>query len=131
MSDSNDVTSANGTTKKQLILNAFAINAPGHLSPGLWRHPRNATAGFNKLGYWTNLAQLLDKAGFHTLFIADVLGAYDVYKGPANAGPVLASGAQFPIHDPLYLVPTLASVTENLTFGITASTTYDAPYAVV
>ncbi|KAL6703110.1 hypothetical protein ACN47E_010172 [Coniothyrium glycines] len=119
----------NGTAKKQLILNAFAINAPGHLSPGLWRHPRNATQGFNKLKYWTDLAKILDKAGFHALFIADVLGAYDVYKGPANVDPVLASGAQFPIHDPLYLVPTLASVTENLVFGITASTIYDAPYA--
>ncbi|CAO2649982.1 Nn.00g012740.m01.CDS01 [Neocucurbitaria sp. VM-36] len=126
MSHSNGI---NGTVKKQVILNAFAINAPAHLSPGLWQHPRNATAGFNKLKYWTDLAQLLDRAGFHAPFIADVLGAYDVYKGPANVDPVLASGAQFPIHDPLYLVPTLASVTENLAFGITASTTYDAPYA--
>ncbi|KAJ4988003.1 alkanesulfonate monooxygenase [Stagonosporopsis vannaccii] len=114
---------------KELILNAFAINAPAHLSPGLWRHPRNATAGFNTLKYWVDLAQLLDKAGFHSLFIADVLGAYDVYRGPANVDPVLASGAQFPVHDPLYLVPTLASATESLTFGITASTTYDNPYA--
>lgn len=120
---------ASNETKRELILNAFAINAPAHLSPGLWRHPRNATAGFNKLKYWVDLAQLLDKAGFHALFIADVLGAYDVYKGPANVDPVLASGAQFPIHDPLYLVPTLASVTKNLIFGVTASTTYDAPYA--
>lgn len=120
---------SNKPTRKKLVLNAFAINAPAHLSPGLWRHPRNATAGFNKLKYWVDLAQLLDRAGFHALFIADVLGAYDVYKGPANVDPVLASGAQFPIHDPLYLVPTLASVTESLTFGITASTTYDAPYA--
>ncbi|KAF3053231.1 hypothetical protein E8E11_011854 [Didymella keratinophila] len=106
-----EISTSNGISKKQLILNAFAINAPGHLSPGLWRHPRNATAGFNKLKYWTDLAQLLDKAGFHALFIADVLGAYDVYKGPANVDPVLAS------------------VTENLVFGVTASTTYDAPYA--
>lgn len=124
-----EISTSDGTSKRQLILNAFAINAPGHLSPGLWRHPRNATAGFNKLKYWTDLAQLLDKAGFHALFIADVLGAYDVYRGPANVDPVLASGAQFPIHDPLYLVPTLASVTKNLVFGVTASTTYDAPYA--
>ena len=71
----------NGTTssagKKQLILNAFAMNTPGHLSPGLWRHPRNRTNEYKKLGFWTDLAQLLDKAGFHSLFLADVLGAYD------------------------------------------------------
>ncbi|KAF1347302.1 xenobiotic compound monooxygenase, DszA family [Lizonia empirigonia] len=90
---------------------------------------RVSEEGFNKLKYWVDLAKLLDKAGFHALFIADVLGPYDVYKGGSNVDPVLASGAQFPIHDPLYLVPTLASVTDNLTFGVTASTTYDAPYA--
>ncbi|KAF2799064.1 alkanesulfonate monooxygenase [Melanomma pulvis-pyrius CBS 109.77] len=124
------MTPVNGSTKpkKQLILNAFAINAPAHLSPGLWRHPRNKTADFNKLKFWTDLAQLLDRANFHALFIADVLGPYDVYKGPANVNPALASGAQFPIHDPLYLVPAMAAVTSNLGFGITASTTYDLPY---
>lgn len=117
------------TPKKKLILNAFAMNSPAHLAPGLWRHPRNRTADFNKLSFWTDLARLLDEANFHALFIADVLGAYDVYKGPANVDPALRSGAQFPIHDPLYLVPSMAAATRNLVFGVTASTTYDAPYA--
>jgi len=31
--------------------------------------------------------------------------------------------------DPLYLVPAMAAVTKNLVFGITASTTYEQPYA--
>jgi hypothetical protein len=35
--------SLNGHAKKQIILNAFVMNTPGHLSPGLWRHPRNKT----------------------------------------------------------------------------------------
>jgi hypothetical protein len=63
--------------------------------------PEKATQ-YNRLRFWTDLAQLLDKANFHALFIADVLGPYDVYKGPANAGPVIPSGAQFPINGPLY-----------------------------
>ncbi|EKV06707.1 hypothetical protein PDIG_68140 [Penicillium digitatum PHI26] len=29
--------------KKQIILNAFVMNTPGHLAPGLWKHPRNKT----------------------------------------------------------------------------------------
>ncbi|RFU26800.1 hypothetical protein B7463_g9539, partial [Scytalidium lignicola] len=62
------------------------------------------------------------------MFVADVLDPYDVYKGPANEGPALLSGAQFPVNDPLYLVPALTAVTKNIAFGITASTTYDAPY---
>ena len=120
----------NGQTKKQLILNGFVITSPGHLAPGLWKHPRNQTTDYNKLKFWTDLAQRLDKANFHALFVADVLGGYDVYKGPANVGPAIPSGAQFPINDPLYAVPAMAAVTENLAFGITASTTYDLPYAL-
>ncbi|KAI1138356.1 Nitrilotriacetate monooxygenase component A/pristinamycin IIA synthase subunit A [Hypoxylon sp. FL0543] len=116
--------------KKQFLLNAFVMTTPGHLSPGLWRHPRNRTDEYNKLKFWTSLAQLLDDGGFHAMFIADTLGPYDVYKGPANVDPVLASGAQFPVNDPLYGVPAMAAATKNLIFGVTASTTYDAPYAL-
>jgi FMN-dependent oxidoreductase (nitrilotriacetate monooxygenase family) len=120
----------NGTPKKQLILNAFVMNTPGHQAAGLWRHPRNKTDQYKKLSFWTDLAQLLDKAGFHSMFIADTLGPYDVYKGPANVGPALAAGAQFPVNDPLYLVPAMAAVTKNLIFGVTASLTYEKPYAL-
>lgn len=116
--------------KKQLILNAFVITSPGHLAPGLWKHPRNKTTDYKTLSFWTSLAQTLDRAHFHALFIADVLGGYDVYKGPANMAPAIPSGAQFPINDPLYAVPAMAAVTTNLVFGVTASTTYDLPYAL-
>ncbi|KAI1621286.1 alkanesulfonate monooxygenase [Exophiala viscosa] len=116
--------------KKKMILNAFVMNSPGHLATGFWKHPRNKTTEYTKLKFWTDLAQMLDKAGFHALFVADVLGAYDIYKGPGNHGPVTSAGAQFPINDPLYTVPAMAAVTKNLTFGITASTTYEAPYAL-
>lgn len=119
-----------GPPKKQLLLNAFVMTSPGHLSPGLWRHPRNQTADYNKLRFWTDLARRLDDAGFHALFIADTLGAYDVYRGPANVDPALASGAQFPVNDPLYAVPAMAAATRSLVFGVTASTTYDHPYAL-
>ena len=39
---------------------------------------------FNKLDHWTSLAQLLERGKFHGVFIADVLGGYDVYGGPQN-----------------------------------------------
>ncbi|KAH8894674.1 Nitrilotriacetate monooxygenase component A/pristinamycin IIA synthase subunit A [Thozetella sp. PMI_491] len=130
-------TTANGPSvagqekeKKQLILNAFVMNTPCHLAPGLWRHPKNKTDQYKKLSFWTDLAQLLDKGGFHAMFIADVLGPYDVYKGPANTVPVLSSGSQYPVSDPLYLVPSMAAATKNLIFGVTASLTYDKPYAL-
>ncbi|KAH7126082.1 luciferase-like domain-containing protein [Dactylonectria macrodidyma] len=119
---------ANG--KRQIILNAFVMNTPGHLSPGLWRHPENKTDQYKKLSFWIELAQLLDKADFHAIFIADTLGPYDVYKGPSNVIPALNSGAQFPVNDPLYLIPAMAAATKNLIFGVTASLTYEKPYSL-
>jgi hypothetical protein len=73
--------------EKKLVINAFVMNSPGHLAPGLWKHPRNNIAEYTNLKYWMNLAQLLDKANFHPMFVADALGGYDVYKGPADVGP--------------------------------------------
>jgi hypothetical protein len=48
--------------------------------------------------------------------IAHTRGAYDVYKGPSNVVPTLASGAQFPAIDPLYLVRPMSAVTRSLIF---------------
>lgn len=123
--------SKNGKPKKKSwILNAFVSTSPGHLAPGLWKAPRNKTTDYTKLKFWTDLAQLLEKGKFHALFIADILGPYDVYKGPQNHGPALKSGTIYPVNDPMYAVPAMAAVTKNLAFGITASTTYDQPYAL-
>ena len=67
---------------------------------GIWRHPRNETWRYNDISYWTEVAKLLE-GNFHAIFLADVLGAYDVYDGPRNFSPVLAGAAQFPVSDPL------------------------------
>ncbi|CAG8973716.1 hypothetical protein HYALB_00006988, partial [Hymenoscyphus albidus] len=105
---------------KKWIMNAFAMFAPGHLSPG----------DYTNLTYWTNLAKTLERGKFHGLFLADVLGIYDVYKGPGNVEPAVGSGSQFPIGDPFLLISAMASVTTSLSFAITSSTTYEHPYAL-
>lgn len=116
--------------KKQLIVNAFAMQAPGHLNPGLFRYPKDKGTSYNDIKHWIALAQKLEAAKFHAIFFADVLGGYDVYKGPANLDPTIPAAAQFPINDPLYSIAALAAATESIGFGVTASTTYDAPYAL-
>jgi hypothetical protein len=68
---------------------------------GLWKHPQDKGGDFTNLEYWINLAKVLEDGKFHGLFLADHLGVYDVYKGPANPNPALLSGAQFPVGDPL------------------------------
>lgn len=55
-------------------------------------------------------------------------GGYDVYKGPRNLDPAAISGAQWPVNEPLAVVPAMAAVTKNLGFGVTVTTTYEQPY---
>lgn len=63
---------------------------------------------------------------FDGIFQADVLGIYDKYG--SNPRAALSSGAQVPLIDPTLTVPAMAAVTRNLTFGITATTSYEHPY---
>ncbi|KAJ5391175.1 hypothetical protein N7509_006665 [Penicillium cosmopolitanum] len=114
--------------KKSLILNAFVEMCSGHQSPGLWRHPEDESHRFNDVDHWIELAQLLESAKFHGIFIADVLGGYDVYKGPRNLDPAVVSGAQWPVNEPLAVVPAMAAATKNIGFGVTVTTTYEQPY---
>src|SRR4026207_2211749 len=67
--------------KKQIRLNAFAMNCVAHQSPGLWTHPRDRTLDYNRLPYWLDLARTLERGRFDGLFLADVLGVYDVFGG--------------------------------------------------
>ena len=112
--------------KKQIRLNAFAMNCVAHQSPGLWTHPRDRTANYNRLPYWIDLAKTLERGRFDGLFLADVLGVYDVYGG--NPDAALRNAAQTPANEPLMLIPAMAAVTENLGFGVTSNLSFEPPY---
>ena len=111
---------------RQIRFNAFDMNCVAHQSSGLWRHPEDQSHRYKDLDYWTNLAQLLESGTFDGIFIADVLGTYDVY-GDSNEAAI-RHGAQVPVGDPLLLVSAMAHVTEHLGFGVTAGTAYEHPY---
>ncbi|MFF0818194.1 LLM class flavin-dependent oxidoreductase [Rhodococcus sp. NPDC003318] len=111
---------------RQIRFNAFDMNCVAHQSPGLWRHPQDQSHRYTDLRYWTELAQLLERGLFDGLFIADVLGTYDVYGGTDEAA--LRQGAQIPVADPLLLVSAMAAATEHLGFGITTGTGFEHPY---
>jgi FMN-dependent oxidoreductase (nitrilotriacetate monooxygenase family) len=111
---------------KQIRLNAFDMNCIGHQSPGLWTHPDDRADSYNTLEYWTDLARTLERGKFDALFLADVLGIYDVYKGSADTA--LANAVQVPVNDPLMVVPPMAMVTEHLGFWITCALSYELPY---
>ncbi|MEX3633462.1 LLM class flavin-dependent oxidoreductase [Paraburkholderia sp. BR14320] len=111
---------------KPIRFNAFEMNCVGHQSPGLWAHPRDRSWQYKDLEYWTDLAKVLEKGIFDGIFIADVIGYYDVYKG--NNYHALHQAAQIPVNDPLQLAAPIAMVTEHLGIGITASTSFEHPY---
>ncbi|WP_255429665.1 LLM class flavin-dependent oxidoreductase [Salinibacterium sp. ZJ70] len=111
---------------RQIRFNAFDMNCVAHQSSGMWRHPDDRSDTYKDIEYWTNLAQLLERGTFDGIFIADVLGTYDVYGGTNEAA--IRNGAQVPVNDPVLLVSAMAAVTKNLGFGVTAGTAYEHPY---
>lgn len=115
------------TEKKPLILNLFEMACISHITHGLWSLPGNNRHRFDELGYWTELAEILEDGGFHGVFLADVIGAYDVFRGGPETA--LREGLQSPNLDPLLVIPAMAAVTKRLGFGATFSTTYEPPFA--
>jgi FMN-dependent oxidoreductase (nitrilotriacetate monooxygenase family) len=111
---------------KQIHLNAFEMNCVGHGTHGLWVHPENNRHRYADIEYWTELAQLLERGLFDALFIADVIGTYDVYKGSRETA--VREALQIPNNDPFMVVPAMAVVTKHLAFACTFSTTYEPPF---
>lgn len=111
---------------KKISFNAFEMNCIAHQSPGLWRHPQDRSVEYKDLEYWTDLAQILERGFFDGIFIADVLGIYDVYH--QSAEHALTGAVQVPVNDPLQIVPAMATVTKHLGFGVTTSISFEHPY---
>lgn len=114
------------TEKKRIILNAFDMTCVSHQSTGMWRHPSSQATRYNDIEYWTNMAIELERGHFDTLFIADVVGVYDVYRGSGEAA--LKDAAQVPVNDPFAAISAMAAVTKHVGFGVTAAITYEHPY---
>ncbi len=112
--------------RQHILLNAFDMNCVGHINHGLWTHPRDRATDYRRLDYWTNLARTLERGLFDGLFLADIVGTYDVYRG--NVDVPLRESIQLPVNDPLLLVPAMAAATQHLGFGVTVNLSYEAPY---
>jgi FMN-dependent oxidoreductase (nitrilotriacetate monooxygenase family) len=102
------------------------MNCVAHQSPGLWAHPRDRSWQYKDVEYWTELAATLERGVFDGIFIADVIGYYDVYKGSND--DAIREAAQIPVNDPLQLAVPISMATKHLGIGITASTSFEHPY---
>lgn len=112
--------------KKRLLINAFSMNCVSHIHHGLWRAPGTRQLDYHSLDAWVELAKLLEAGKFDTLFLADVVGPYDIYRG--NADTAVREAMQIPVNDPSLLIPTMAHATSNLGFAYTGSILADHPY---
>jgi alkanesulfonate monooxygenase len=68
----------------------------------------------------------LERGLFDGLFLAYVLGVYDVFGGGPEAA--LRHATQTPVNDPLLLVPAMAAATKHLGFGVTVTLSYEPPF---
>ncbi|CAI4217796.1 unnamed protein product [Parascedosporium putredinis] len=132
-------TAPNGApeAKKQILINAFDMSTIGHLSPGQWKNPADKSATKRKLQYWIDLAKLLERGGINALFLADTYGGYDTYQEAwTTASGELPNGRSLipPLKKPMLMqgttkpITAMAAVTKNLSFAITASTSFEPPF---
>ncbi|MDQ8702369.1 LLM class flavin-dependent oxidoreductase [Streptomyces sp. LHD-70] len=115
-------------SNQPLKLFAFDVCAPAHLTAGSWRDAADQGFRYTDLAYWTDTAKMLEEARFDGIFFADTVGYHDVYAGSPDAA--MRDAAQFPINDPSLVVSAMAAHTRHLGFGVTASLTYEQPYAL-
>jgi long-chain alkane monooxygenase len=111
---------------KQIRLNAFDMNCIGHIQHGMWTHPRDRSGSYNTIEYWQDLARTAERGLFDGVFLADIVGVYDVYKD--SPGPSILNTVQLPVNDPMLVVPVMAAVTKHIGFGVTSNLTYEPPY---
>jgi long-chain alkane monooxygenase len=111
---------------KRIYFNAFHMNCVVHQSPGLWVRAGDQMHNYTDLDTWVELAKLLERGRFDALFLADVVGVYDVYRG--NRVAALTQAAQVPVNDPALLIPAMAYATRHLGFAFTSSTLQYHPF---
>ncbi|RZP36260.1 MAG: LLM class flavin-dependent oxidoreductase [Acidimicrobiales bacterium] len=111
---------------RRMMLNAFTMNCVSHIQQGMWTRGDTRQTEFNSLEPWLELARIAEKGCLDTIFLADVIGLYDNYKGGASTS--FQEAMQVPVNDPMLLIPAMASVTEHLGFAFTSSVLQAHPF---
>lgn len=113
---------------RELIYNAFLHLTPNHHSHGYWRTDEGSSQyGYSKLDPYVDVVKTLERGKFDSLFIADVVGVYDLDFGDGNAS--IRAGSQFPEPDPVSIVSALGLVTEHLGLTVTSNIIQSHPFS--
>ena len=114
------------TAPRRMLLNAFHMNCVSHIQQGLWVRDDTRQLEYTQFEPWVALARILEKGCFDALFLADVMGLYDTYRG--SAATSIIEAMQVPVNDPALLIPAMAYVTEHLGFAFTSSVLQTHPF---
>ncbi|MFF7710395.1 NtaA/DmoA family FMN-dependent monooxygenase [Pseudomonas sp. NPDC007930] len=113
---------------RELIYNGFLHLTPNHHSHGYWRTEEGRVQyGYSKLEPYLEVVKTLERGLFDTLFIADVVGVYDLEFGDGTT--TIRAGSQFPEPDPVTIVSALAAATEHLGFAVTSNIIQSHPFS--
>ena len=102
------------------------MNCVSHIQHGLWWRDDTRQLEYASLDPWIELAQILERGCFDALFLADVVGVYDTFRGGPETS--IREAMQIPVNDPTLLIPAMAAVTEHLGFAFTGSILSDHPF---
>jgi FMN-dependent oxidoreductase (nitrilotriacetate monooxygenase family) len=117
-----------GRPPRQMHLSAQLMFTPAMHAIGSWAMPGNETLPqLTKLEFWQDVARMCEESYFDMAFFADHLAPDDVYRD-GNRKLAIEYGVQFPVLDPLFLIPAMAAVTAHVGFAATMSTTYYPPF---
>lgn len=109
------------------IYNGFLHLTPNHHSHGFWRTPEGAIQyGYSKLDPYLDVVRTLERGRFDALFIADVVGVYDLDFGDGTT--TIRAGSQFPEPDPVTIVSALGQATEHLGIAVTSNIIQSHPF---
>lgn len=112
----------------ELIYNGFLHLTPNHHSHGYWRTPEGQVQyNYNQLDAYVKTVKTLEKGLFDTLFIADVVGVYDIEYGDGKT--TMRAGTQFPEPDPITILSALGLATENLGLVVTSNVIQTHPFS--
>jgi FMN-dependent oxidoreductase (nitrilotriacetate monooxygenase family) len=107
-------------------IHAFDMNCVGHINHGMWTHRRDTSSSYTDLDYWVDFARTAERGMLDGIFLADIVGVYDVYQASPDAS--IRTAAQIPVNDPIIPLSAMAYATRHLGLSVTVNTTYEPPF---
>lgn len=111
---------------RRLRFNAFSMNCVSHIHHGQWVRTDTRQTEYHTIAPWIELVQILERGKFDALFLADVVGTYDSYRGGRETA--VTEGLQIPVNDPSLLIASALHATEHLGFAFTQSVLQEQPF---